>query len=104
MLDSLWARLLDVLAARLAPAIVEQLLEIVRAIHQRGTTIIIVEQSVNVALTLAERAIFMEKGEIRFDGPTAELLGREDILRSVFLEGAGSVVGNGTGRKPRRRR
>ena len=36
----------------------------------------------------------MEKGEIRFHGPTAELLERPDVLRSVFLEGAGT---NGTG-------
>src|SRR5581483_6851923 len=54
-------------------------------------TIILVEQSVNVALTVAETAYFMEKGEIRFHGPTAELLDRPDILRSVFLEGAASV-------------
>ena len=44
----------------------------------------------NVALTVAETAYFMEKGEIRFHGPTAELLERPDVLRSVFLEGAAS--------------
>ena len=43
---------------------------------------------VNVALTLAKRAVFMEKGEVRFSGPTAELLERPDILRAVFLQGA----------------
>src|SRR5207302_2221063 len=48
---------------------------------------IIVEQSVNTALQLAERAIFMEKGEVRFSGKTAELLRRPDILRAVFLQG-----------------
>ena len=82
--------MIDELSLGLAPIIVEQLLEIVRAIRDQGTTIIIVEQSVNVALTIAETAYFMEKGEIRFRGPTAELLGRTDILRSVFLEGAGA--------------
>src|SRR5690606_38481744 len=61
---------------------------IVRRIREQGTTVIVVEQSVNVALTLAEEAYFMEKGEIRFHGPTAELLDRPDVLRSVFLEGA----------------
>ena len=45
----------------------------------------IVEQSVNVALTLAERAVFLEKGEVRFTGPTADLLERPDLLRSVFI-------------------
>ena len=82
--------MIDELSLGLAPAIVEQLLEIVRAIHADGTTIVLVEQSVNIALTVAKRAVFMEKGEVRFSGPTAELLERGDILRSVFLAGSGA--------------
>jgi ABC-type branched-subunit amino acid transport system ATPase component len=81
--------IIDELSLGLAPTIVEQLLGVVRNIHDEGCTIMIVEQSVNVALTIAHRAYFMEKGEVRFSGPTSELLGRGDILRSVFLEGAG---------------
>jgi branched-chain amino acid transport system ATP-binding protein len=61
-------------------------------IRAQGTTIILVEQSVNLALAMAETAYFMEKGEIRFHGPTKELLERPDILRSVFLEGAATVT------------
>ena len=80
--------MIDELSLGLAPTIVGQLLEVVREIHRRGTTIVIVEQSVNVALNLAERAVFMEKGEVRFTGPTSELLERPDILRSVFIAGA----------------
>jgi len=79
---------IDELSLGLAPGVVEQLLALVRAIHQQGCTIVLVEQSVNVALTVAERAYFLEKGEVRFSGPTAGLLERDDILRSVFLEGA----------------
>jgi branched-chain amino acid transport system ATP-binding protein len=84
--------MIDELSLGLAPTIVGQLVDIVRAIHAQGTTIIVVEQSVNVALTLAQRAVFMEKGEVRFSGPTADLLERDDILRSVFLEGAASAT------------
>ncbi|MDQ3107780.1 MAG: MFS transporter, partial [Actinomycetota bacterium] len=80
--------MIDELSLGLAPVIVEQLLEIVKAIHAKGTTIILVEQSVNVAMSLAQRAVFMEKGEVRFDGPTAELLNEPEILRAVFLQGA----------------
>jgi ABC-type branched-subunit amino acid transport system ATPase component len=86
--------IIDELSLGLAPTIVEQLLDIVRQIHQQGCTIILVEQSVNVALTVASRAYFMEKGEVRFSGPTAELLERGDILRSVFLQGASSMKGD----------
>jgi ABC-type branched-subunit amino acid transport system ATPase component/MFS family permease len=82
--------MIDELSLGLAPSVVGQLLEIVRELKAAGTTIILVEQSVNVALTVAETAYFMEKGEIRFHGPTAELLNRPDVLRSVFLEGAGT--------------
>ncbi|HEV7720054.1 MAG TPA: MFS transporter [Iamia sp.] len=83
--------MIDELSLGLAPVIVEQLLPIVEGIAASGTTVVIVEQSVNVALTVAQTAFFMEKGQIRFHGPTAELLDRPDVLRSVFLEGAGAA-------------
>ncbi|MEY2476910.1 MAG: hypothetical protein QOG87_2225, partial [Actinomycetota bacterium] len=85
--------MIDELSLGLAPAIVEQLLDIVRKIRDQGTAIILVEQSINVALTVAERAYFMEKGEVRFSGATSELLERDDIVRSVFLEGAAVATG-----------
>ena len=94
--------MIDELSLGLAPVIVEQLLGIVRAIRDQGTTLILVEQSVNVALTVAETAYFMEKGEIRFKGPTAELLERPDVLRSVFLEGAAAK--DKAAARPKRRR
>ncbi len=89
--------MIDELSLGLAPVVVERLLGIVEAIRARGTTVILVEQSVNVALTLAETAYFMEKGEIRFHGPTRDLLDRPDVLRSVFLEGAASHTAGGDG-------
>ena len=85
--------MIDELSLGLAPVVVEQLLEVVRGLRDQGTTIILVEQSVNVALTVADTAYFMEKGEIRFHGPTADLLERPDVLRSVFLEGAAAGLG-----------
>ena len=85
--------IIDELSLGLAPTVVGQLLEIVRKIHASGCTIILVEQSINVALTIATRAYFMEKGEVRFSGPTDELLERDDILRSVFLHGASKGMG-----------
>ena len=95
--------IIDELSLGLAPTVVEQLLRIVRAIHAGGCTVILVEQSVNVALTIAQRAYFMEKGEVRFSGPTADLLERGDILRSVFLEGAASNGGSRNAPTPKAR-
>jgi ABC-type branched-subunit amino acid transport system ATPase component/ABC-type branched-subunit amino acid transport system permease subunit len=84
--------MIDELSLGLAPTIVSQLLDVVRMLHEMGTTIVVVEQSVNVALELSERAVFLEKGEVRFSGPTSQLLDRPDILRSVFIAGAGAVT------------
>jgi branched-chain amino acid transport system ATP-binding protein len=83
--------MIDELSLGLAPAVVGQLIDVVHRIHEEGVTIIVVEQSINVALTLAQRAVFMEKGEVRFEGRTADLLERPDILRSVFIAGANSA-------------
>lgn len=80
--------LIDELSLGLAPVIVGRLLDMVREINARGTAVVLVEQSVNIALSVANHAYFMEKGQIRFDGPSQDLLARGDLLRAVFLEGA----------------
>jgi branched-chain amino acid transport system ATP-binding protein len=82
--------LIDELSLGLAPTLVQELLQSVRRMNESGITILLVEQSVNIALNLADRAYFMEKGEVHFSGRTSELLRRRDLLRSVFLEGAGT--------------
>jgi len=79
--------LIDELSLGLAPIIVGQLLDMVRRINADGTAVVLVEQSVSIALNLVQHAYFMEKGEMRFDGASADLLGRDDLLRAVFLGG-----------------
>jgi len=81
--------LIDELSLGLAPVVVQQLLEIVERLKEAGLTIVIVEQSINVALAVADRAVFMEKGQVRFEGPAADLLERDDLVRAVFLGGEG---------------
>jgi ABC-type branched-subunit amino acid transport system ATPase component len=82
--------LIDELSLGVAPLIVQQLMQVVERLKNDGLTMIIVEQSINVALSLADRAVFMEKGQIRFEGPATELLERDDLVRAVFL-GAGNA-------------
>ncbi len=77
--------LVDELSLGLAPLIVSQLVPLLGEARDAGSTIVLVEQSADVALAIADRAVFMEKGEVRFDGPAAELRGRTDLLRAVFL-------------------
>ncbi len=81
--------LIDELSLGLAPVVVQELLGVVEALKAQGMTMVIVEQSINVALELADRAVFMEKGEVRFEGPAHELRDRDDLVRAVFLGAEG---------------
>jgi ABC-type branched-subunit amino acid transport system ATPase component/sugar phosphate permease len=85
--------MIDELALGLAPITVERLMGIVRRVNADGATVILVEQSVNRAMSLARQAFFIERGEIRFDGPTADLFERDDLLRPVFLTDAAAAGG-----------
>jgi ABC-type branched-subunit amino acid transport system ATPase component/ABC-type branched-subunit amino acid transport system permease subunit len=77
--------IVDELSLGLAPVVVAQLLERVREFHEQGTTVVLVEQSLEVSMALASRTYFMEKGEIRFEGTPDSLSHRDDLVRSVFL-------------------
>ena len=77
--------MIDELSLGLAPLIVQQLVEIVHEINESGVSMILVEQSANLALAVTDHAYFLEKGQIRFDGSSQELIERDDLLRSVFL-------------------
>jgi len=80
--------LVDELSLGLAPKIVEELLEIITRLNRDGVAVVLVDQHVDLALSIANRAYFLERGEIRFSGPAKKLRGRDDLLRSVFLAGA----------------
>jgi ABC-type branched-subunit amino acid transport system ATPase component len=81
--------LIDELSLGLAPVMVQEILQTIDVLKARGITMIVVEQSLNVALSISDRAVFMEKGRVRFEGPAAELLERDDLARAVFLGGEG---------------
>ncbi len=83
--------LIDELSLGLAPKIVAELLETVRRLNAEGVAVVIVEQHVDLALDMASRAYFLERGEVRFSGPAEDLRGRDDLLRSVFLAGASTA-------------
>jgi ABC-type branched-subunit amino acid transport system ATPase component len=77
--------MIDELSLGLAPLIVERLVNIVQQRNREGTTFVLVEQHVNLALGITDRAYWLEKGQVKFSGPSQELLSRTDLLRSVFL-------------------
>jgi ABC-type branched-subunit amino acid transport system ATPase component len=81
--------MIDELSLGLAPAVITTLMETVqRLVEEEGLTVVVVEQQATFALAYTDRAYFMEKGEVRYCGPSSGLAGRDDLLRSVFLAGA----------------
>ncbi|WP_420638832.1 MFS transporter [Candidatus Poriferisocius sp.] len=77
--------IIDELSLGLAPVVVQSLLETIEGLKAQGQTMIIVEQSLNVALAISDRAVFLEKGHVRFEGSARELAERDDLARAVFL-------------------
>ncbi|MGO9198613.1 MAG: MFS transporter [Acidimicrobiales bacterium] len=85
--------LVDELSIGLAPIVVDELLDALRTIRSQGTAIVLVEQSVNIALSVADRAYVMDKGVIVFSGSAGELEAAPDVLTSVYLRGAAGRIG-----------
>ena len=85
--------MVDEFSLGLAPVIVGELMGMVRQLNAEGTAVLLVEQSVNVALSLVHRAYFMEKGRIIFEGLAADLRGRPDLVAEITLGGhAGALA------------
>lgn len=80
--------IIDELSLGLAPIVVESLIEVIERLRAQGQTMIIVEQSINLALELCDRALYMEKGRVVFEGPPDELRRDGDLVDTVFF-GAG---------------
>jgi len=77
--------LLDEPSMGLAPMIVRKIMmEVLREIHKRGTTLLLSEQNANMALMISERAYVMESGKIAFEGPSQELLRDEKVKRAYI--------------------
>jgi len=68
----------------LAPILVEQIFEIIKSLHEAGTTILLVEQNAQMALNIADRAYVLETGKVTLSGSAGELL-ENDKVRSAYL-------------------
>ncbi len=78
--------MLDEPSMGLAPILVEQIFEIIRQLHKDGTTILLVEQNAQMALSVADRAYVMETGKITLSGTGAELAA-SDQVKKAYLGG-----------------
>ena len=105
--------LIDEPSAGLAPAIVEDLLEVLLGVRSFGLTMLLVEQNIRFGLRLADTACLLQKGRIVYSGATAELdqdrlatyLGVGRLLSADLATGLGHAAsGKAVGPKPRRPR
>ena len=78
--------MLDEPSMGLAPILVEQIFDIIRELHAAGTTILLVEQNAQAALSVADRAYVLETGKISLTGTGAELMA-SDAVRKAYLGG-----------------
>ena len=76
--------MLDEPSMGLAPILVEQIFEIIKELHKGGTTILLVEQNAQMALSVADRAYVLETGTISLSGTGAELI-QSDEIRKAYL-------------------
>jgi branched-chain amino acid transport system ATP-binding protein len=78
--------LIDELSLGLAPVIVERLLPVIRQIaRERAIAVLLVEQHTPMALSVADRAYVMRRGEIALEGEASELRDRRDLLEASYL-------------------
>ena len=76
--------MLDEPSMGLAPILVEQIFEIIHSLHENGSTILLVEQNAQMALSVADRAYVLETGKITMTGPAEDLL-HDDAVRKAYL-------------------
>ena len=84
--------LVDELTLGLSPAAIADLGPAIRRLNEDGSALVIVEQSTSVALSLAHRAVCLERGAIVADLPADELRRDPDLVRSIHLDGLGALL------------
>ena len=85
--------MVDELSLGLAPVVVQQLFQLLVEINKQGTTVLLVEQYVNQALRIADRAYVLEKGSVSLEGSAKELLESSDVVAASYMGGHAHAPG-----------
>ena len=76
--------LMDEPSEGLAPVLVNQLMEMIKSIHRKEVSVLLVEQNVLMSLEIADRAYLIESGEIKYEGDTEELAQKDDLIKKYI--------------------
>ena len=85
--------MVDELSLGLAPVVVQQLFQLLVEINKQGTTVLLVEQYVNQALRIADRAYVLEKGSVSLEGSAKDLLRSSDVVQASYMGGHAHAPG-----------
>ena len=84
MMSSPRMMMLDEPSMGLSPILVDEIFSIIRSIHEHGTTVLLVEQNAQMALSIADRAYVLETGRVVLQGSAREMLDNEDVRRAYL--------------------
>lgn len=76
--------MLDEPSMGLSPLLVDQVFDIIKTFHERGTTVLLVEQNAGKSLAISDRAYVLENGKIALSGTGAELMQSEDVKKAYL--------------------
>jgi branched-chain amino acid transport system ATP-binding protein len=96
--------MIDELSLGLAPVVVQQLFTMLAEVNRQGTTVLLVEQYVNLALKLAHRAYVLEKGAVSIEGSAKTLLESSDVVQASYMGGHAAAPADGKETKRATRR
>ena len=75
----------------LSPRLVEEVGEIIKGLHENGVAILLVEQNLNFALSVAQRLLIMNKGSVLYSGKPEEISGNDQLCRQYLGVGIGAA-------------
>jgi ABC-type branched-subunit amino acid transport system ATPase component/ABC-type branched-subunit amino acid transport system permease subunit len=85
--------LVDELSLGLSPEALAEVLLVVQELAAAGTAVVLVEQSISTAMTIADTALFLESGRVRYQGPASALRDHPELFASVAFGAGGAVAG-----------
>jgi ABC-type branched-subunit amino acid transport system ATPase component/ABC-type branched-subunit amino acid transport system permease subunit len=88
--------LIDELSLGLSPEALEAVLALLHELTSAGTAVVLVEQSISAAMSIADQALFLDSGQVRYQGPASALRDHPELFASVAFGAGGGSVGSGS--------
>jgi len=84
--------MIDEASLGLSPKLTRQIFELIDVLHQQGTTVLLVEQNIHMALKISDRAYVFQNGRVVMSGSGEELLSNDDVCKAYLGQRGSRVV------------